>query len=158
MTDQPYLGPDTGADKGPNVDVDYNKIIIFDQPPEVIPFRDDNQLDDTLYYTRCAHQYTTFSGLVITVPADYHTDLLSIPRIGWSVLGLTPGGCYDWAAIIHDDGYGLQGKFPNGITLTRKQVDDILLEILTRLNMPWLKRKAVYLAVRLFGATHWKGN
>lgn len=155
---EPYLGPDAGADKGPNIDVDYTKVIVFNDPPEVIPFKDDNQLDDTLYYTRCAHQYKSLLGLVINIPADFHTDLLSIPQIAWSALGITPGGCYDWGALPHDYLYGLNGKLPSGPALTRKQCDDILLEILTRMQMPWLKRKAVYLAVRLFGNSHWKGN
>lgn len=154
---QPYLGPDTGEDKGPNIGVDYNKVIFFDDPPDFSPFKDNQQLTDTLYYLRAAHQYKANSGLVITVPADFHTDLLSAPQISWSILGMPPCGFWAWAAIVHDYLYGLQGKLPS-VSLTRLQCDDTLLEILTRLNVPWIKRKSAYLAVRLFGGSHWKGN
>lgn len=139
------------------MDIDPNKIIKFPDQPDTDPYKDDDALDDTEYYLRSAYQYTTLAGLIITVPAGFRTDGVSAPQATWSFIGVLPDG-YDRAAgIVHDNIYSLQGKLPT-VTLMRKQCDDILLEILTRLNMPWMKRKAVYLAVRLFGATHWKGN
>lgn len=151
---EPYLGPDTGEDQGPNTDVDYNKIICFPEPPDTAPFKDDNQLNDTLYYLRSEYRYTTLGGLVICIPADFHTDELSAPRCAWTIIGTPPDGYYRAAAVVHDYIYGLQGKLPL-TTLTRAQCDDILLEILNRLGMAGWRSKAVYLAVRLFGGSHW---
>jgi hypothetical protein len=150
-----YLGPDTGADKGPEADVDYNKVIAFPEPPDVAPFKDDQALNDTLYYSRSAYQYRTRAGILIVIPADFHTDLLSAPQVSWSALGMPPDGYYRSAAYVHDYLYGTNGL--NGV-FTRQQCDLILVEILGQLGCPWLKQKAVYLAVRLFGGSHWKGK
>jgi hypothetical protein len=150
-----YLGPDTGADKGPNTDIDFNKVIVFPEPPDVAPFKDDNQLNDTLYYSRSAYQYTTKAGYLITIPADFHTDLLSAPQISWTMLGMPPDGFYRPAAYVHDYLYGTNGL--NG-TFTRAECDAILVEILGRVGCPQIKQKAVWLAVRLFGGSHWIGK
>lgn len=155
MTDSIYLGPDTGADKGPNTDVDVNKTIVFPEPPDTAPFKDDNQLNDTLYYLRSNYQYTTLAGKLIALPADFHTDELSAPQAAWSIVGMPPDGYYRAAAVVHDYLYGTNGL--NGF-FTRQQCDAILVEILGRLGCPWVKQKAVYLAVRLFGGSHFIGE
>lgn len=132
--------------------------ILFPDAPDTDPYKDDDQLNDTEYRLRSAYQYTTLANVVILIPEGFKTDEVSAPQASWSFVGMPPDGYYRAAGVVHDYLYGLNGKLPNMITYTRKECDDILIEILTRLNVPWLKRKAVYLAVRLFGSTHWKGN
>lgn len=156
-TTQPFLGADTGADKGPNTDVDYNKVIKFPEPPDTAPFKDDQQLNDTMYYLRSAYQYTTVAGFQINVPADFHTDELSAPAATWSFIGMPPDGYYRAAAVVHDYLYGTQGlfKIKSKTVFTRQQCDAILVDILRQLGCPWLKQKAVYLAVRIGGGSHW---
>lgn len=135
-----------------------NPVIVFPDAADTAPFKDDNADNDTEYRLRSPFHYSTLNGIGITVPQGYETDGMSAPQISWSLIGLPPDGYYRDAGIVHDYLYSLNGKLLNGITYDRKGCDDILLEILTRLDVPWLKRKAAYLAVRLFGATHWKGN
>jgi len=50
----------------------------------------------------------------IRAPQGLITDVASIPRLVWTISGLTPDGLYRNAAVIHDVGYMWQGKFPPG--------------------------------------------
>lgn len=129
--------------------------ILFPDAPDTDPYKDDDQLNDTEYRLRSNYQYTTLANVVILVPEGFHTDELSAPQATWSFIGLPPDGYYRAAGVVHDYLYATNGMNEN---FTRKQCDDILLEILTRLDVPWLKRKAAYLAVRLFGQTHFIGE
>lgn len=123
--------------------------IYWADEPDVDP------IDDIHYRLRRAYVYTTLAGVRIYVPVDFKTDLLSAPRITWTLIGLPPDGLYRTAAVIHDYLYSLQGMLPGLAAYTREQCDGILLEIMTRNNISWLQRKAVYAAVRLFGYSHW---
>lgn len=135
-------------------------MIIFPDAPDTDPFKDDNADNDTEYRLRSAYEYTTLAGIVIIIPEGFKTDGVSAPQGTWSFIGMPPDGYYRAAGVVHDYLYDLLGKLPNsgGLILSRKECDDILLEILTRCKVPWLKRKAAYLAVRLFGQQHWKGK
>lgn len=124
--------------------------IYFPDEPDADP------ITDTLYKLRRAYVYTTLAGVRIFVPLGFQTDLLSAPRFMWTITGLSPDGLYRVAAVIHDYLYSLQGALPGlPAAYTREQCDDILLEIMTRINIPWAQRKAAFYAVRLFGGTHW---
>ena len=78
----------------------------------------------------------------IEVPADYITDLASVPRVLWSVF--PPHGRYAKAAIVHDYLYA------NALG-TKQWADRVFLEAMTVLNVPRWRRTVMYLAVRLFG-------
>jgi hypothetical protein len=82
------------------------------------------------------------SDEVIRVPAGFVTDLASVPRVLWSIL--PPHGRYAKAAIVHDYLYvhAIRNK---------AYADKVFLEAMEVLGVPTLKRKAMYLAVRLFG-------
>ncbi len=134
-------------------------MIKFPDAPDTDPFKDNAAENDTEYKLRSAYQYATLAGQTITIPAGFTTDGVSAPQITWSLIGLPPDGYYRAAGIVHDYLYTLGGKIPRRtVAYTRKECDQILLEILTRCKVPWLKRKAAYLAVRLFGGSHWKGK
>lgn len=136
-------------------------MIIFPDAPDTDPFKDDNADNDTEYRLRSAYEYTTLAGIVIIIPEGFKTDGVSAPQGTWSFIGMPPDGYYRAAGVVHDFLYTNGGVISEGKgfpIFTREQSDDILLEILTRLDVPWLKRKAAYLAVRLFGQQHWKGN
>lgn len=128
--------------------------ILFPDQPDADP------IDDVLYVLRSPFSYTSLAGRIIHVPEGFKTDLLSAPRITWSVIGLSPDGLYRAAAVIHDFLYTNQGAYA-GITYTRKQCDQLLLEIMSRVKgddgkgIPAIQRKLAYFAVRLFGGTHW---
>ncbi len=130
-------------------------MIKFPDQPEVEPFKDDSQIDDTIYIQQDDYSYTTFSGKTIIIPKGERTDGGSIPRLAQTLIGLTPDGYERAGWDIHDHLYTTNGE--NG-RFTRLDADKILLEILTRLGVPWFQRRSVYLAVRLCGGSHWKGK
>ena len=89
------------------------------------------------------------SGNIINVPIGTYTDFASIPRPLWAVL--PRWGKYGNAAVIHDWMYWDQSR-------SRKEADDIFLEGMDVLEVPELKRRAIYYAVRSFGWIAWKSN
>ena len=125
--------------------------ILFRDAPDTDPYRDTDALNDTEYRLRSNYQYTTLANVVILVPEGFKTDEVSAPQATWSFIGMPPDGYYRAAGVVHDYLYGTNGL--NGM-FTRCGCDDILIEILGRLGCPWIKRKSVYLAVRLFGGSH----
>ena len=89
------------------------------------------------------------SGNFITVPAGFHTDFASVPRLfrvffsSWEKYGN--------AAVLHDWLYWRQNT-------SRKQADDIFYEAMGVLGASYFTRHALYLAVRSFGWIAWRRN
>lgn len=89
----------------------------------------------------------------ITIPAGFVTDWASVP---WWLDGFVPSfGPYAPATIPHDYLYSVGGVLPCGDAFTRKQVDDLFLDLLKELGVSWAKRSAMYRAVRLGGGSGW---
>ena len=86
------------------------------------------------------------SGEFVTVPEGFVTDFASVPRLFWIIL--PPDGQYSQAAVLHDYLYSEQ-------IFTRKKSDDIFLEAMTVLKVSWLKRRTMWLSVRMFGWIPW---
>ena len=84
---------------------------------------------------------------VIKVPVGYVTDLASVPRIFWALF--PPHGRYAKAAIVHDYLY-------DNALRTKKEADQIFLDGMRVLGVPWCRREIMYLAVRLFGRGQYK--
>ena len=89
------------------------------------------------------------SGNVINVHLGFHTDFASIPAP--LRIFLPKWGTYGNPAVIHDYLYWEQPG-------TRKEADDIFLEGMKVLSVHWLKRYAMYLAVRAGGWWSWWRN
>lgn len=88
----------------------------------------------------------TKSGKLIEVPAGFQTDFASVPRLFWRLI--PPWGPYSPAAVVHDYLYA------TGI-VSRKEADQIFLELMTRLGVaPW-RRNVMYAAVRVAGASRY---
>lgn len=101
---------------------------------------------------QCVRLLKPFTLKGITVPAGFVSDFASVP---WFADGLFPSfGPYAPAAIIHDWLYANGGKVREG-TFTRKQADDLFLEIMAELGISWWKRSLMYRAVRLGGGSGW---
>lgn len=97
----------------------------------------------------------------ITAPADYETDLSSIPRVFWSILA--PEELSLAAPLFHDLIYRCGGSLPadglnpfDGKIFERKEVDDLFLELMKKAKIPRWKRTAAYWAVRGFAGFAWK--
>lgn len=90
------------------------------------------------------------SGETICVPAGFITDFASIPRLFWRLE--PPLGRAGKAAVVHDYLYktkGLDGKY------TRARCDAIFREAMGVSGIPWLKRQAMWAAVRAGGGGGW---
>jgi hypothetical protein len=90
---------------------------------------------------------------VITVPRHFLTDGASIPRAFWSIAG--PFGKYFGAALVHDYLYSKDAAkaYPH---ITRKIADEIFLEGMFNLGVPWYQRNPMHRAVRMFGGRSYR--
>jgi hypothetical protein len=129
-------------------------MITYPDQPDTDPTKDDNDINDTLYVLRSDYTYKTVAGYSIVVPAGFKTDEVSIPRLMWTLIGMVPDGYYRAVGVVHDYLYSTKGL--NGV-FTRKQCDDILLEILTLEGTPRWQRYACWVGVRIGGVPHWGG-
>lgn len=98
------------------------------------------------------------SGEVVYVPAGAITDFASIPApISW----MWPPAHADYAkaAVIHDFLYGgghVTRADGSVYRPTRQRADDIFKEGMGVLGCGFLKRRAIYRAVRMFGGRHYQ--
>lgn len=83
----------------------------------------------------------------IVVPAGFTTDLASVPRVFQSIIPKL--GHHIRPAIVHD--YCYEG----GTNLTRKEADEMFLEGMQQTKVGWLRRNAMWLAVRVGGRGLW---
>lgn len=88
-------------------------------------------------------------GKTITAPAGTTTDFCSVPRVplAYDMLGNRARK----SGVIHDWCYS-SGE------LTREQADELLREMLVLNGVSECEAQQFYLAVRLFGASHYKEN
>lgn len=107
------------------------------------------KLKNQRWRVRIAFAYYTQRGEIIKIPRGFITDLASIPRPFWSVIGSPGSGDYAQAAVVHDYLYVEQ-------TFTRKQSDKIFLEAMRDLRVGWLRRTVMYIAVRIGGRIPWE--
>lgn len=106
-------------------------------------------LEFTLIYTRP-------DGSTIEVPVGFHSDFATIPRIFWVLLppwGYGRSRGYGICALLHDYAYA----YHRLLGLTRKECDKLFYEAMKQEGVQWFIRKTIYYAVRIFGASHFKG-
>lgn len=100
---------------------------------------------------RLSHRFRYISSYgVISVPQGFITDGASIPKIFWSIFD--PFGPYFEAAIIHDYLYS-----KNNNQFNRFQSDEIFREAMYNIGIDWVRREAIYRAVRIFGGKLFDG-
>lgn len=86
----------------------------------------------------------------IIIPEGFCSDGLSIPKIFQSVFSKSPS--YIFAGILHDWSY----KKNVDLGLTRRQCDKLFAEWMKLYGVSPIKRKTIYLAVRLGGGFSYK--
>lgn len=91
--------------------------------------------------------YESRAGRTYTVPPDFTTDLASIPRLAQPLVPVN--GRHRAAAILHDWLYATQ-------TTTRAEADRLFLEAMADSGVGWVKRQAMYAAVRVGGWVAWR--
>lgn len=92
------------------------------------------------------------SGEWVHVPHGYLTDGASVPRVFWSII--PPWGAYGQAAAVHDILCEYLSITKEGLPyrITRERCDEILMQAMVALEVPWVKRQVIYRAVCLFRA------
>ena len=90
------------------------------------------------------------SEITITVPDGFVTDFSSVPRGLWNVF---PPWEYPEAGVIHDFLY----RFPR-VGATRSEADRVYRRILDICGCHFVKRQAMWLALRTFGGHAWRGK
>lgn len=85
----------------------------------------------------------------LLVPAGTRSDFASIPRLLWPLIG-HPAGNYAQASVMHDELYR-RGAEPGA--LPRARCDELFLEGMRVLGVPWWKRRLMWAGVRLGGAS-----
>jgi late competence protein required for DNA uptake (superfamily II DNA/RNA helicase) len=95
------------------------------------------------------------SVVTVTVPTGFQTDLASIPRFLWSMPGFSPLDRNGLPAVLHDFLYSTTStaEYP---VFVRSQADECLRAALEDEGENVVVREMIYLAVREFGAGHWK--
>lgn len=88
----------------------------------------------------------------IVVPADFRTDLASVPRIFW--LFISPIGKHSIAAVMHDYIYSLGCE----LNIHRKEADMMFYYVMLHCHVHKFTAKLMYICVRLFGVNKWKKN
>lgn len=102
---------------------------------------DSAQLSDDLVY-----QSQVPGARTIVVPRGIVTDFASVPRV--PLIFEVFGGTSQRAAVLHDYLYTMR-KLP------RKTCDAIFYEAMRVSGRGWLYSRCMWLAVRLFGASHY---
>ncbi len=97
----------------------------------------------------------------MTVGKGFVYDRASMPRIFWVLIDKDSLG--NVAPLIHDLLYRSGGALPkNQVSpyrkFSRKDADDLLLEIMTKCGVTKGRREAAYQAVRTFAGSSWKGD
>ncbi len=88
-----------------------------------------------------------------TVPAGFRNDLASIPKRARSIIPQV--GPNIQAAIVHDWCYSHEVFF-RGVDMTRAEADQLFLDGMASLEVPWLRRNTMHLAVRVGGSASWR--
>lgn len=90
---------------------------------------------------------------IFRIPAGLITDGASTPWFSWS-LGFLPDGLHRPGALTHDYLYALRGKLTLG-ELSRRQCDDIFLDLMLRAGVTAARARIMWMAVRSCGWLPW---
>ena len=97
-------------------------------------------------YKICQDITLMINGKVYYIPANFETDLASIPRIAWSILSPAHSSLMI-PAIVHDWFYRMTGDF------NRHNTDLIFYRMLRDNGLDKLRANIMYYCVRAFGGS-----
>ena len=89
-----------------------------------------------------------FQGKSYVVPKGFVSDGCSVPQMFWGLIAPCIDGRTIRAAIIHDWLYSTA-------ILSRKQADEIFLQLMIEDDFSTWKAYTCYYAVRIFGSSHY---
>lgn len=130
--------------------------------------------DDPLYRVVRAWRYEwemeDGTELCLMIPKGFEVDGASVPRLLWTLTGITPDGLHRAAALAHDYIYRYSGHMPTGAHVfhrqgkgwldtghmwTREEADRLFARILRECGVSKTRRRIMYLGVRLGGWRSW---
>lgn len=88
-------------------------------------------------------------GAAICVPKGFSTDLASVPRL--PLVYMLTANVVSEPAVVHDYLYS-QASVPRDVA------DRVFLEAMAAEGVSWVRRQAMYLAVRAFGWRYYGGR
>jgi hypothetical protein len=106
----------------------------------------------------------------IVIPRGFTYDGASVPRLAWTLSGITPDGLIRAAALVHDWIYRHKGRLPQGSqqyregnepwqdaygAWSRRDADRLFARIMREAGVSKWKRRMAYRAVRWFGGSAW---
>lgn len=97
--------------------------------------------------TQPLHYQSAVARRRIIVPAGFVTDFASVPRL--PIIYMATGDTAHAPAVVHDWLYSA-GQ------VRRSTADRVFLEAMQAVGVPWLRRRAMYAAVRLLGGSHYR--
>ncbi|WP_081452469.1 DUF1353 domain-containing protein [Verrucomicrobium spinosum] len=106
----------------------------------------------------------------LRVPRGFEFDGASVPWWMWSLLRVPPDGLHRAAALAHDYLYRHVGRVPLGhqqelirgkwmdctSPWLREEADALFARILRECGVSMVRRRLMYLGVRIFGKSSWK--
>lgn len=95
------------------------------------------------------YQSDHLNGHRVVVPEGFCTDFASVPRL--PIIYLATADTAHAPAVVHDWLY-TSGDLP------RRIADKIFLEAMEAVGVPWLRRQAMYAAVRLMGGRRYRST
>lgn len=107
--------------------------------------------EDDKFIMGSHYRYKIKNGRLIDIPKGFITDLASVPKLFRNICN-TYGKNYTRAAVVHD--YLYAHGWAMGFS--RKDCDDIFLEIMKERGVNFIKRQLMYKMVRLFGSSHFR--
>lgn len=126
--------------------------------PPVIHYRDEKSGQLVLFEPYVIR----WRDLSLHLPAGYRWNGPSVPHAVRSLLD--DDDCGVAPALGHDFLYACGGRCPIGTiapvqrNVTRAEADRLFLDLMAQAGVTRWKRTAAYLAVRLFGSSHWRGR
>jgi hypothetical protein len=126
--------------------------------PPVIHYRDERSGQLVLFEPYVIRA----RGFSLHLAAGYRWNGPSVPHAVRSLLD--DDDCGVAPALGHDFLYGCGGRCPIGTiapvgrVVSRTEADRLFLVLMREAGVARWKRRAAYLAVRLFGASHWRGR
>lgn len=110
---------------------------------------------DEDYWALVEDYHLPCAGFNLRIPAGYQFDLASVPRFFWRVIA--PFELSLIAPLVHDFLYQYKGHPPEGSvdpgrTFTRKEADQLFLELMRREGVVRWRQAMAYAAVRTFGS------
>jgi hypothetical protein len=104
------------------------------------------EISDSIFQTTTIFRYQSDLIGLITVPPLFYTDFASVPRLG--IIYALLGDRAHEPAVVHD------WLYFSAIT-TRKISDDVLMEAMQVMNLPWWQRYPIFWGVRIGGWHAW---